>query len=183
LTFNSSGQLTSPTGSIAVSIPGLTDGAAPLNLNWNLEDASGNPTITQTSAASATTASSQNGYPSATLSSYSVSTDGTITGTFSNGQTNALGVVALANFANTEGLVQVGGNAYQASTASGTALYGTAGSGGLGIITGGSVEASNVDVATEFGKMIVAQQAYQANAKTITTMDQIVQTTMQMLTS
>jgi flagellar hook protein FlgE len=63
------------------------------------------------------------------------------------------------------------------------AQVGTAGTGGLGTVTGGSIEASNVDVATEFGKMIVAQQAYQANARTITTMDQLVQTTMQMLSA
>ena len=183
LTFNTSGQLTSPTGSIAITVPSLTDGAAPMKLQWQLNDSSGNPTITQTSAASATTATSQNGYTSGTLASYSISSNGTITGTYSNGQTSALGQVALANFANPQGLVQDGSNAYQASAASGTALIGTAGSGGLATITGGSVESSNVDVATEFGKMIVAQQAYQANAKTVTTMDQIVQTTMQMLSA
>ncbi len=181
LTFNSSGQLTSPTSSIGISIPSLKDGAAPLNLQWNLNDAAGASTITQTSAASATTASTQNGYASGTLASYSVLANGTITGTYSNGQIGSLGQVALANFANTQGLVQVGGNEYQATAAAGTALIGTAGNAGLGTITGGSVESSNVDVATEFGKMIVAQQAYQANAKSVTTMDQIVQTTMQML--
>ena len=154
-----------------------------MKLNWNLDDGSGNPTVTQTNAASALSASTQNGFASGTLSSYSVTSDGTIEGKFSNGQTSALGQVALANFANPQGLQQVGGNTYQATYAAGTPLIGTAGSSGLGTITGGSVEASNVDVATEFGKMIVAQQAYQANAKTITTMDQLVQTTMQMLSA
>jgi flagellar hook protein FlgE len=117
------------------------------------------------------------------LSSYSVTSDGTIQGTFSNGQNLALGQVALANFANPQGLALAGGNAFQATYAAGVPQVGTAGSGGLGTITGGSIEGSNVDVATEFGKMIVAQQAYQANAKTITTMDQLVQTTMQMLSA
>jgi flagellar hook protein FlgE len=123
----------------------------------------------------------QNGYASGTLSNYSVTADGTIEGSFTNGQNLALGQVAMANFANPQGLALVGGNAFQATYAAGVAQIGTAGSGGIGTITGGSIEASNVDVATEFGKMIVAQQAYQANAKTITTMDQLVQTTMQML--
>jgi flagellar hook protein FlgE len=183
LTFNSAGQLTSPTGSVAISIPSLSDGAAPMNISWNLNDSAGNPTITQTSAASATSNLTQNGYASGTLSSYSVSANGTIEGSFSNGQNLALGQVALANFENTQGLSLVGGNAFQSTYAAGVAQIGTAGTGGLGTITGGSIEASNVDVATEFGKMIVAQQAYQANAKTITTMDQLVQTTMQMLSA
>jgi flagellar hook protein FlgE len=181
LQFDSKGNLTSPTGSIAVTVPTLADGAAPLKLTWNLDDSAGNPTITQNSAASATTAATQDGYQSGTLTSYSVTSDGTIDGTFSNGQTMALGQVALANFANVQGLLQLGGNEYQATAASGTAIVGTAGTGGLGTITGGSVEGSNVDVATEFGKMIVAQQGYQANARSITTLNQLEQTTMQML--
>ena len=183
LSFNSSGQLVSPTGSIAISIPSLTDGAAPMNITWNLNDSSGNPTLTQTSAASGVSNLTQNGFASGTLSNYSVSSDGTIEGTFTNGQNLALGQVVLANFANPQGLSLVGRNAFQATFGAGVAQIGTAGSGGLGTITGGSIEASNVDVATEFGKMIVAQQAYQANAKTITTMDQLVQTTMQMLSA
>jgi flagellar hook protein FlgE len=182
LTFDSSGKLTSPTGSVAISIPTLADGAASMNLNWNLDDASGNPTISQTSAASGTTATSQNGYPSGTLSSYTVGPDGTINGLFSNGQTSALGQVAVANFANEQGLTQVGGNEFQASAASGIAQVGVAGTAGLSTIAGGYTEGSNVDVATEFGKMVVAQQAYQANAKSITTMDQILQTTIAMIT-
>ena len=183
LTFNSSGQLTSPTGSIPIDIPSLSDGAAPMKLSWNLNDSAGNPSVTQTSAASGVSASTQNGYTSGTFSSYAVSSNGTIEATFSNGQTTAIGQVALANFINPEGLAQVGGNALQATSAAGAPQIGTAGSGGMGTITGGSVESSNVDVATEFSKMIVAQQAYQANARSITTLDQLVQTTMQMLSA
>lgn len=183
MSFNESGQLINPTGNIPITISGLADGAAPLNLKWNLDDASGNPTITQTNAASGASGSTQNGFASGTLSGYTVNANGIVEGSFSNGQTSALGQVALANFANTQGLSQAGGNMFQATYAAGTPVIGTAGAGGLGTITGGSVEASNVDVATEFGKMIVAQQAYQANAKTVTTMDQLVQTTMQMLSA
>jgi flagellar hook protein FlgE len=183
LTFNSSGQLTSPTGSIPISIPSLVDGAAPMKLSWNLDDSSGNPTITQTSAASGLSASTQNGYTSGTFSSYAITSNGTIDANFSNGQTTAIGQVALANFINPQGLAQVGGNSLEATSAAGAPQIGTAGTGGLGTITGGSVEGSNVDVATEFSKMIVAQQAYQANARSITTLDQLVQTTMQMLSS
>jgi flagellar hook protein FlgE len=169
---------------IPVAIPpaGFTfaDGAAALPLTWNLVTA-GTPTITQTSTASATSATSTNGFASGTLSTYAVQPDGTIDGTFSSGQTLALGQVAVASFANTQGLVAVGNNNYQASAASGAAVVGLAGTGGRGTVIGGSVEQSNVNIATEFAKLIVAQQAYSANAKSITTFNQVSQTTIAML--
>ena len=90
--------------------------------------------------------------------------------------------MAVATFANNQGLQQTGGNLFQATSGSGAAQINVAGTGGAGTITGGSIENSNVDIATEFSNMIVAQQAYQANAKTITTMDQISQATLQMIT-
>ena len=183
LTFDTSGHLTSPTGSVSVSIPGFVDGAGSMNLNWDLDGASGKPSITQTNLASSTSATTQDGQASGTLTSYAVGTDGTIQGTFSNGQTSALGQVAVASFSNSEGLLRTGDNNYQATAGSGSAQIGIAGTGGRGVITGGSVEGSNVDVAAEFAKMIVAQQAYQANAKTVTTLDQISQTTIQMVTA
>ena len=89
--------------------------------------------------------------------------------------------MALANFANTQGLADVGNNNYNVTPASGSAVIGTANSGGRGTISGGSTEASNVDVATEFARMIVAQQAYSANAKSVTTFQTISQATLQMI--
>jgi flagellar hook protein FlgE len=200
LTFNSSGVLTSttptggaataPSAGIALTIPPVAvapaaqttfaDGAATMPLTWNLVTA-GTPTITQTSTASATSATSTNGFASGTLSTYAVQPDGTIDGTFSSGQTLALGQVAVASFSNTQGLVAVGNNNYQASAASGAAVVGVAGTGGRGTVIGGSVEQSNVNIATEFAKLIVAQQAYSANAKSITTFNQVSQTTIAML--
>jgi flagellar hook protein FlgE len=180
LTFDSSGNLTSPTGSVPISINSFTDGAAPMTLSWNLNGSSGTPTITQTNLASSTTATAD-GEASGTLTSYAVATNGTIEGTYSNGQTLALGQVAVANFANTQGLLADGNNGYKVTSASGAAQIGLAGTGGRGTITGGSVESSNVDVATEFAKMIVAQQAYQANARSVTTMNTITQDTIQMM--
>jgi flagellar hook protein FlgE len=182
LTFDTSGNLTSPTGNVAISIPSFTDGAASMNLNWNLNDASGNSSLTQTNLTSSTSAKTQDGRASGTLTGYSVSADGTIQGTFSNGETSALGQVAVATFANTQGLLRTGNNEYAVTAGSGAANIGVANTGGRGTITGGSVEASNVDVAAEFAKMITAQQAYQANAKTVTTLDQISQATLQMIT-
>jgi flagellar hook protein FlgE len=192
LNFNSSGQLvmpgTPPATSIAIAIPSastptvtLADGAAPLVMSWSLDDAAGNPTISQTATASATSTTSQNGFASGTLSSYAVLPDGTVQGTFSSGQTMALGQVAVANFANTQGLVSVGDSNYQASAASGSATVGVAGTGGRGTVVGGSTEGSNVNIATEFANLIVAQQAYSADAKALTTLTQVSQATMAMI--
>ena len=194
MSFNSAGQLVSTTNASGVvtspapgSITGitfpLTDGAATMNVAWNLNDSSGNPTISQTNVPSATTKTAQDGNASGTLSSYSVAADGTIEGAFTNGSTAALGQVAVANFINTQGLQRTGGNNYAPTSGSGPALVGTAGTGGRGSITGGSVEGSNVDTATEFAKLIVAQQDYQANAKTVTTFDQVSQATIAMITA
>jgi flagellar hook protein FlgE len=183
LTFNSSGQLTAPTGTVTgIKITGLADGAADMNLTWNLNNASGSPSITQQDSASATSTTTSDGYGVGTLSSYSVLPDGTVQGKFSNNQTLALGQVAVASFANAQGLAQSGQSDYQATFASGAAVVGQAGAGGNGTITGGSVEGSNVDLSTEFANMIVAQQGYEANAKALTTLNQISQATIQMMT-
>jgi flagellar hook protein FlgE len=183
LTFNSSGVLTTPAANVGgIAINGLADGASNMTLTWNLYDASGNPTLTQQDATSATSATNQDGYGVGTLTGYSVLPDGTVQGQFSNSQTLALGQVAVASFANTQGLTQVGGNDYQASFASGAAVVGQASAGGNGTVTGGSVEESNVDLSTEFSTMIIAQQGYEANAKVLTTLDQISQATIQMMT-
>jgi flagellar hook protein FlgE len=203
LNFSNSGVLisTQATGAATTSLPsagiGLTipptgttfaDGAGAMTgtpatapFNWSLVDGSGNPTITQTATASATSATSTNGFASGTLSTYTVDSDGTIEGTFSSGNTLALGQVAVASFANVQGLVSTGNNNYQPTAASGSAVIGVAGTGGRGTVVGGSVEESNVDIATEFAKLIVAQQAYSANAKSITTFNQISQATIAML--
>jgi len=183
LTFDSSGNLTAPSGTVTgVKLTGLADGAADMNLTWNLNNASGSPSISQQNSASATTTTTQNGYGVGTLSSYSVLPDGTVQGQFSNNQTLALGKVAVASFSNTQGLAQSGQSDYQATYASGAAVVGQAGAGGNGTITGGSVEGSNVNLSTEFANMIVAQQGYEANAKALTTLNQVSQATIQMMT-
>ena len=180
LTFDSSGNLTAPTGTVPITIPTFTDGAASLKMSWNLDNANGGGAISQTDLGS-TTSSTQDGRGSGTLTSYAIQADGTIQGSYSNGQTFALGQVAVASFANTQGLLRTGNNDYQGTPGSGSASIGIAGTGGRGTITGGSVEASNVDVAAEFSKLIVAQQAYSANAKTVTTFQQVSQATIAMI--
>ena len=180
LNFNSSGQLTSPTTPIALAVGPLADGAAALNVNWNLTDASGNSLLTQTASPSSNDATSQDGFAAGVLNTYSVLSDGTVEGTFSNGQTEAIGQIAVASFANPEGLTLDGNNQYSATAASGAAVIGAAGTAGRGTIAGSSVEQSNVDMATQFSNLIVYQRAYEANAKAITAFDQLEQATLQM---
>ena len=180
MTFNSSGQLTSPTSPVSLGITGLADGAANMNLSWSLTGPNGS-SITQQASDSATTATNQNGYGVGTLTGYAVTSNGTVEGEFSNNQTIALGQVAVASFANQQGLTQVGNNNYQATSASGAAVVGQAGIGGNGSIVGGAVEESNVSLSGEFSNMIIAQQSYDANAKALTTMDQVTQATIQMI--
>lgn len=182
MTFGTNGALTAPTGTIpGIAINGLADGAANINLTWNLNGTGGNPNITQEASTSATTGSLQDGYSAGSLTGYSILSDGTVQGQFSNNQTLVLGQVALASFANNQGLTKVSGGNYQSSFASGAPIIGQAGVAGNGTITGGSVEGSNVNLSTEFANMIVAQQAYQANAKVLTTLNQVSQATLQVI--
>jgi flagellar hook-basal body protein len=131
-----------------------------------------------TSLATAATADtvSQNGYTAGILSNISVGQDGTITGAFTNGQNTTLGRLAIAAFQNEGGLLRTGNNQFVASANSGVAQYGFAGNGRLGTIDAGALEQSNVSIASEFTKMILAQRSFEANAKSITTADQNLQT-------
>jgi flagellar hook protein FlgE len=179
LDFDSSGNLISPTGPVTgITATGLADGAANLNMTWDLTDSSGNALITQDAGTSATSTTDQNGYTSGTLQSYTVNPDGTIEGTFSNGQTQTVGQIALANFADEQGLSREGDNSYQATLASGAAVVGTPESGGRGSLTGDALELSNVDLSTEFTALIVTQQGFEANARVVTTFDTISEDTL-----
>jgi len=192
LVFNGNGTLQSvtPTGAAASStnptirIPPagssgavFTDGANPLSFTWNLFNSGGTGLITQTAAASSTTSIQQDGAASGTLQSFSIGSDGTITGSFSNGTTAVVGQIALASFADEQGLSRNGNNDFTPTLASGQPTIGAPESGGLGSISGGALEQSNVDIATEFANLIVAQRSYEANARVVTTFDQIAQDT------
>jgi flagellar hook protein FlgE len=184
LQFDSSGNLISPAANVSgIDIKGLTDGASTLDLTWQLYSSSGAPLITQTASASATSATEQNGYSSGTLQSYAINSSGVIDGVLSNGQTIALGQIALATFPNYDGLTNLGSNDYQASLASGVPSVGAPGTGGSGTLDGGSLEASNVDIATAFTQLITAERGYEANAKAITTADDITQAAINLITS
>jgi flagellar hook protein FlgE len=177
LQFDSSGKLISPSANVAgISVTGLADGASALDLTWQLYDSTGAPVITQVNGTSATSSTQQNGYGAGTLQSYSINSNGVINGVLSNGQTVALGQIALATFPNSEGLARIGANSFQAGLSSGLASMGTPGSGGRGTLVGSALEQSNVDIATEFTQLIIAQRGYQANAKAVTTADEVMQT-------
>jgi flagellar hook protein FlgE len=117
----------------------------------------------------------KNGLDAGTLESYTLSKDGTLIGSFSNGQSQALGRVVLATFDNPGGLEKAGSSSYRATFNSGEATVGAPGSAGYGSLTSGALEMSNVDLSQEFTNLIVAQRGFQANARIITTSDEVLQ--------
>ncbi|HOY69889.1 MAG TPA: flagellar hook protein FlgE [Methylotenera sp.] len=119
---------------------------------------------------------SQDGYTSGRLASFNTGKDGTIVGRYTNGQSKTLGQVVLANFVNPNGLQSLGGNAWVESADSGVPLVGTPNTGSMGVLQSSAVEDSNVDLTAELVNMITAQRVYQANAQTIKTQDQVLQT-------
>lgn len=125
-------------------------------------------------------ASSQDGYKPGNLLGFQINEDGTLVGNYSNEQSRVLGQIALAGFANSEGLAPQGDNVWAATRSSGEALLGIAGTGNFGTLTNGALESSNVDLNKELVNMIVAQRNYQANAQTIKAQDQILNTLLNM---
>jgi flagellar hook protein FlgE len=186
MTFNAQGQMLNVDGAAAanVTIPaaGLTwaNGAAPTAITWNLFDANGNGTITGFDAASQTSSVTANGSAAGTISDINIDSSGQIVATFGAGKTVVVGQLAMANFNNPEGLQKLGGNAFGESAAAGIANIGVPGTGGRGSLIGSSLEQSNVDIATEFTQMILAQRGYQANSKSITVGDELMQDTLNM---
>lgn len=122
------------------------------------------------------TTPTQDGYASGTLAGFNIAKDGRIVGRYTNGQSQTLGQVALANFTNPNGLQQIGNNAWSESADSGPAVIGAPTTGGLGVLQSSAVEDSNSDLTAELVNMITAQRVYQANAQTIKTQDQVMQT-------
>jgi flagellar hook protein FlgE len=182
MTFDSSGNLLTPTSNITgISFQGLTDGANDITMNWDLTNASGQAQIGQSVAASAATASTQDGFASGSYQGFSVDSSGVISASFSNGQKELVGQVAVAQVTNLQGLARVGGNDYQTTVSSGAASIGAAAAGGRGTIEDDTLEQSNVDISTEFSDLIVAQRAFEANSKTVTTFDTVTQETINMI--
>ncbi len=198
LTFAGTGQLTNialTTGTPAAATPGVngvivTTTAAPadavagatfngFNINFPAT-ALGQNNVTQYAGADSIQALSQDGYASGSLASITVGQTGIVTGGFTNGQSLSLGQVALATFSNPSGLNQIGQNYWGATPNSGLALINTPGSGGAGTLTGGALEASNVQMSTQLTNLIVAQTSYQANTRVVTTNATVLNSLIQM---
>jgi flagellar hook protein FlgE len=182
LTFNGNGTLTAPTSNVTgIKVSGLADGANTMNFAWNLYDSSNNPVITQVASPSSPSSVQQDGYSSGTLVNYTIGSDGTIQGTFSNGRTVPVGQIALATFPNSEGLLHIGSNEFISTLASGLPAIGTPGTGGRGTITDGALENSNVDIADQFAQLISAQNGYQSNTKSFSTINTVIQDTFNLI--
>jgi flagellar hook protein FlgE len=182
LVFNSSGALTTPAANVSgITFPGMTDGANDMTFNWDLYNSAKAPQIGQTVGTSTATASTQDGFASGSYNGFSVDASGVISASFSNGQTETVGQVAVASVTNQEGLTIAGGNNYLTSESSGAASVGAPGAGGRGSIEDDTLEQSNVDISTEFANLIVAQRAFEANSKTVTTFDTVTQETINMI--
>ncbi|MGA9672454.1 MAG: flagellar hook-basal body complex protein [Terracidiphilus sp.] len=183
LTFDASGNLVSPAADVSgISFAGLSDGSNTLNMTWNILGSNGTPTISQVDATSnGASATVQNGYASGTYESFTVGADGTVTATYSNGEKQNVGQLALANVANLQGLQALGNSEYATTLASGTAAIGTSGTGGLGTLTDGALEMSNVNISSEFSNLIIAQRAFEASSKAVTTFDTVTQETINMI--
>ncbi|AKU94713.1 Flagellar hook protein FlgE [Labilithrix luteola] len=131
--------------------------------------------ITQYASTSSVSSQKQDGYASGALSGVKIDSDGTVNGVYTNGQTIAAGKLAVAKFQSNDGLGRAGHNLWVATRDSGEAAMGDAGSGGRASLVSGSLEQSNVDVTQQFVELISHQRAFQANSKTITTADQMLQ--------
>ncbi len=176
LTFNTLGQLTGPAAVPPLALGQVTSasftptGAAPQTLTFDFSQSS------QFGGNFGVNSMTQDGYTSGRLSSFSTSPDGTILGRYTNGQSRPLGQMVLANFTSPQGLQPLGNNAWAETSASGGPLVGAPGTGSLGVLQSSAVEDSNVDLTAELVNMITAQRVYQANAQTIKTQDQVLQT-------
>ena len=166
-------------GSLKVGVPplpfnisvALTNGATtPFNFTLDY------PGTTQFGSQFGVNTLEQDGFSSGQLSGFSVGSDGMVQGRYTNGQSRTLGQFLLVNFANATGLQSIGNNAWSETASSGQPVPGSPGSGSLGVLQSGAVEESNVDLTAELVDMITAQRVYQANAQTIKTQDQVLNT-------
>jgi flagellar hook protein FlgE len=172
LNFQGAGSITAATTTLPIAVPlTVTTGAAsPFSVDVDFTG------TTQFGSTFSVNTLNQDGFASGRLAGFSTAADGTIVGRYTNGQSATLGQVVLANFTNPNGLQPLGNNVWAETSASGSPLVGAPNSGGLGVLQSSAVEDSNVDLTAELVNMITAQRVYQANAQTIKTQDQVLQT-------
>jgi flagellar hook protein FlgE len=184
LTFDANGNLTSPTLASdpqKVTVAGLADGAADMSINWSLYGSGGTSNITQFAEGSAVSSSTQNGYAAGQISNVSLQNGGLLVATYTNGQQVTAGQLAVASISNPDSLTAVGDNNLAASASTAAPAVGTAGTGSRGQIVAGSLESSTVDIAQEFTNLLTFERGYQANSRVITTTDQLLQETVNLI--
>ena len=170
LTFSNTGTLATPAnGQVNYGSYTPATGAAAMSVTFNFSNS------TQSGNAFGVNSVSPNGYTTGSLTGINISSTGVVQANFTNGQSTNLGQVALANFANPQGLQQEGNNDWQQSFESGVAVHGVAGGSGFGTIQSGALESSNVDITTQLVQMITAERDFQANAQMISATDQVTQ--------
>jgi flagellar hook protein FlgE len=172
--FDANGEIDTGGGSAYdLTLPGGTVDGLANDVTISFGQDGGANRLTQFGELSTLAILSQSGSAAGSLQSFTVSQEGQIVGSYSNGRTRAIGQLALASFANPEGLEKVGGSNYRVTMNSGLAQLGTAGAGGRGLLSTGTLEMSNVDLAQEFTNLIVAQRGFQANSRVVTTSDEL----------
>ncbi|MFC1692525.1 flagellar hook-basal body complex protein [Candidatus Latescibacterota bacterium] len=183
VTFDSNGTLEAFTysqGASSYTFDSKTGASVPVDIVLNFGTIGLNDGITQYSTSSTAIAKDQNGYSAGVLDNVTIDETGTITGLFTNGNSRIIAKLILSTFNNPSGLLKVGDNTFDVSGNSGLPIYGFAGKSIRATITPGAVELSNVDIAEEFTNMIIAQRSFQANARTVTTSDEVMQETVNM---
>ncbi|MDD2975651.1 flagellar hook protein FlgE [Aquabacterium sp.] len=170
---DSAGTTSSGVGLASVALPTIPADGTRSAISGVTVDFSG---ITQYAGSSTINELTQTGYPKGDFSSFQIDSNGAVLVRYTNGVTEVGGQLGLARFTNSQGLQPVGGNEWKDTSASGAPLVDKPGSGRFGLLQGGALEESNVDLTGELVNMIVAQRAYQANAQTIKTEDQVLQT-------
>jgi len=175
VTFDSSGAMTGVNPSFFDFI-GNNGSVAPQTIDLNFGTFNAFDGLTSFDRPSATSGISQDGFPGGDLLGIRIDQTGTLVGSFSNGRSFGLGQLAMAKFVNNEGLAADGGNVYLQSANSGDAIIGTAATGGRGFMQSAALEASNVDLSRSLTQLIIIQRGFQANGKTITTSDQLLNT-------
>jgi len=173
VTFNGAGELLTPADRNMNVAAGLIPGYPnPMVIDLG---AAGSPgRVTQFAGSATVSVIQQDGAAAGVLQAFNVGQDGVVTGSYSNGRTKAIGQLALAVFTNPQGLERIAG-AWRQSANSGEPQVGVAGAGGRGLLSSGTLEMSNVDLAEEFTRLIVAQRGFQGNARVITTSDEVLQ--------
>jgi flagellar hook protein FlgE len=171
LQYSNTGALTAPAGG-QIAFPDYTPatGAAPMSMTFDFGQS------TQYGSTFNVNSVTQDGYTTGRLIGMDIDSTGVVQARFTNGRSLALGQVAIANFANPQGLQQLGDTSWAETYGSGQALRGQAGNSGFGLIQSGALEASNVDITEQLVNMITAQRNFQANAQMISTADAITQT-------